>query len=122
MGLYALDAYSINPESSTFYMTGYLWLRWSGPIDPVDSLEFVNAVDESDLTVKVSTDEPRLLASGEKVQDLKFQGRFYEPFKMTREQVEMWKETMSRLWPKVERVSHQFVKKEIAFECEGETP
>ena len=43
-----------------------------------------------------------------------------EKFEPTREQNEMWKETASRLWPKVERIHHQFSSEEFVFES-GET-
>ena len=42
-----------------------------------------------------------------------------EPFEMSREQIEMWKETASRFWPKVERIQHQFTGENIVFETEG---
>ena len=39
-----------------------------------------------------------------------------DKFEPTREQNEMWKEAAARLWPKVERVHHQFSSEEFVFE------
>lgn len=39
-----------------------------------------------------------------------------QPFTMNREQMDHWKEIASRLWPKVDRVQHQFASEEIEFE------
>lgn len=42
-----------------------------------------------------------------------------EPFIMSREQMDMWKEVSARFWPKVERVHHQFSKEEMVFEVDA---
>lgn len=41
------------------------------------------------------------------------------PFTMNREQMDHWKELAARLYPKVERVHHDFSKEEMVFETEG---
>lgn len=43
-----------------------------------------------------------------------------QKFEPTREQNEQWKECAARLWPKVERIHHQFTSEEIVFESTGE--
>lgn len=41
-----------------------------------------------------------------------------EPFIMSRENMDMWKEVAARFWPKVERVHHEFSNETISFQCE----
>lgn len=43
------------------------------------------------------------------------------PFVPSREQNELWKEAAARLWPKVDRVQHQFSKEEFIFETSDES-
>ena len=77
IGLYMINIYDINVSSNTYYATGYVWLRWRGELDPVASLEFINAVDESSLTRTNQTEVPDILPNGEKYQVIRFQGRFF---------------------------------------------
>jgi hypothetical protein len=42
------------------------------------------------------------------------------PFTMNREQMDHWKEVAARLWPKVERVHHEFIKADLVFETASE--
>ena len=50
VGFYGLNVYDISTSSNTFYASGYLWLRWSGDIDPVSTLEFANLVEDWGMT------------------------------------------------------------------------
>jgi len=80
VGLYAVNAYEIDTAANTFFFKGYLWLRWNGDVDPLSTLEFANSVEEWGLTVTNLTEEPQVLPSGEKLQMMRVQGRFFEPF------------------------------------------
>lgn len=44
-----------------------------------------------------------------------------EKFEPTREQVVVWQEDLARIWPKVERIAHQFEKSTFEFVSGGET-
>ena len=80
VGLYAVNAYEIDTAANTFFFKGYLWLRWKGDVDPISTLEFANSVEEWGLTVTNLTEKPQDLPSGEHLQTMRVQGRFFEPF------------------------------------------
>jgi hypothetical protein len=82
IGMYGTNVYELSFEDYTFYFTGYIWLRWEGDLDPVSSLEFVNAVETWGLMVTSLTEEPEQLATSEYVQTLSVQGRFYKAFQL----------------------------------------
>lgn len=78
VGLYGLNAYGIDPGANTFYASAYVWLRWKGDIDPVKTFEFANLTEER--VKKQLMDEPMVLANGDKLMQLKIQGRFFVPY------------------------------------------
>ncbi len=80
VGLYVINIYDISLSSNTYYLTGYLWMRWAGDIDPTVDLEFSNAVDEWGLTRYNVMEEPEILPDGSKYQIMRIQGRFFQPF------------------------------------------
>ncbi len=80
VGMYGTNVYELSVENSTFYFSGYLWMRWNGDITPTDSLEFVNAVETWGLMITPLTEEPEQLPNGDFVQTLSVQGRFYQTF------------------------------------------
>ncbi len=80
VGLYAVNAYEIDTAANTFFFKGYLWLRWKGDVDPISTLEFANSVEEWGLTVTNLTEKPQDLPSGEHLQMMRVQGRFFEAF------------------------------------------
>lgn len=82
VGLYGINAYEIDTAANTFYFKGYLWLRWKGDIDPVSTLEFANSVEEWGLMVTNLTEKPVDLPNGEHLQQMRVQGRFFEPFNL----------------------------------------
>ena len=82
VGLYGVNAYEIDTAANTFYFKGYLWLRWKGDIDPVSTLEFANSVEEWGLMVTNLTERPVDLPNGEHLQQMRVQGRFFEPFNL----------------------------------------
>lgn len=82
VGLYGLSAYGIDTATNTFNLKGYLWLRWNGEINPTDSLEIANAVDESSFSITRETKEPMELANGDLLQPLRVEGKFFQPFNL----------------------------------------
>lgn len=82
VGFYGVNAYEIETSSNTFQFKGYMWLRWTGEADPVSTLEFANSVEEWGLMVTNLTEKPVLLASGENLQAMRIQGRFFQPFQL----------------------------------------
>lgn len=84
VGFYGVNAYEIETSSNTFYFKGYMWLRWTGDIDPVATLEFANSVEEWGLMVTNLNEEPVELASGEMLQTMRVQGRFFQPFELSK--------------------------------------
>lgn len=82
VGFYGVNAYEIETSSNTFQFKGYMWLRWSGEADPVSTLEFANSVEEWGLMVTNLTEAPVKLANGDKLQTMRIQGRFFQPFQL----------------------------------------
>ena len=37
VGVYLVNAYDVNISANTYYLSGYLWMRWRGDIDPMSS-------------------------------------------------------------------------------------
>jgi hypothetical protein len=82
VGLYGVNAYDLDVAANTFYFSGYMWLRWSGDIDPTETLELSNVVEEWGLIINPLLDEPEVLDNGDNVMQLRVQGRFFQPFDM----------------------------------------
>ena len=80
VGLYGVNAYDLDVAANTFYFSGYMWLRWSGNIDPTSTLEISNVVEEWGLILSPLTKDPDVLANGDLVQQFKVSGRFFEAF------------------------------------------
>jgi hypothetical protein len=83
VGLYGVNAYEIDTASNTFYFKGYMWLRWKGDADPVSTLEFANSVEEWGLMVTNLTEKPMDLPGGVHLQQMRVQGRFFQPFDLS---------------------------------------
>ena len=80
VGMYGINIYNMDVRSNTYHMTAYLWLRWKGDFDPVESLDFVNGVEDWGLVKKVIMKEPEILSNGEKYQVIRIDGVFFKPF------------------------------------------
>ena len=80
VGLYGVNAYDLDVAANTFYLSGYMWLRWSGDADPVSTLEISNVVEEWGLLINPLLEEPEVLDNGDNVMPLRIQGRFFQPF------------------------------------------
>jgi hypothetical protein len=84
VGFYGLNIYDISTSSNTFYASGYLWLRWSGDIDPVATLEFANLVEDWGMTQVFTYEEPQQFDDGSWYQSMRFQGRFAQAFDLSK--------------------------------------
>lgn len=82
VGIYGVNAYDLDVAANTFYFSGYMWLRWSGDIDPTATLEISNVVEEWGLIVTPLLEEPEALENGDLTMPLRIQGRFFQPFDM----------------------------------------
>lgn len=80
IGFYAVDIYDLSIKSNTYHMTAYIWLRWSGDIDPIKSLGFTNLVEDWSFTKKLILESPDILPDGSKYQLMRIEGRFFQPF------------------------------------------
>ncbi len=80
VGIYGINIYNMDVRSNTYHITAYLWMRWKGDYDPVESLDFVNGVEDWGLVKKVIMKEPELLSNGEKYQVIRIDGVFFQPF------------------------------------------
>lgn len=83
VGMYAVNAYDIDTSANTFQFKAYFWLRWKGPINPVSTMEFANSVEEWGLMITNLTDSPQKLADGYQLQEMRVQGRFFEPYNLS---------------------------------------
>jgi len=83
VGVYLVNAYDVNISANTYYLSGYLWMRWQGDIDPMSSMEFANMVEEWSMSRTLIDEEPVLLQDGSKYQIMRFQGRFFQPFDLS---------------------------------------
>jgi len=80
LGLYLISIYDLDTSRNTYFIDFYLWVKWTGDIDPLRTLRFVNMVDEWDsLKEQVST-KHTTLPDGTKYQFLRIEGRFVHPF------------------------------------------
>ncbi len=84
VGFYPVNIYGLDISSNTYYVDTYVWFRWKGNIDPLTDLEFVNAVDDWGMTQKPGYEKPQQLADGSRYQIVRVEGRFVQPFVLTR--------------------------------------
>ena len=82
VGIYITNLYELSTAANTFYLSGYMWLRWKGDGDPLATLEFTNAVP-GPFVRQPLYDEPVILSSGEKYQIIRLQGRFYDQYDLS---------------------------------------
>ncbi len=80
VGIYGINVYNLDLRSSTYSLTAYMWLRWKGDFDPVESLDFINLVKDSELTKKKLLETPTVLKNGEKYMAIRLDGSFFQPF------------------------------------------
>jgi hypothetical protein len=80
VGIYVVNISDIDVQSNIYQIGAYLWLRWRGNFDPVESLDFINRVENSDFTKKALLSTPGLLHNGEKYQVIRINGVFFQSF------------------------------------------
>ena len=80
VGLYITNIYNLDISSNTYSLNGYLWMRWNGDFNPVETLEFTNLVEASSATKEPLYEQPKELPDGSKYQVLHIEGIFYQPF------------------------------------------
>lgn len=81
-GVYLVNVYDLNPESSTFALDGYVWFRWKGPADLLEGLEFMNRVEKWGLTLTESYDGVTKEPDGSWFQGFRVEGHFYHRFSL----------------------------------------
>ena len=80
VGIYLKEVPQIDLKTNSYLADFYLWFRWSGAIDPTQSFEFTNGVEQWDvLAVPVYT-TPETLSDGSRYQVFHIQGRFSHAF------------------------------------------
>jgi hypothetical protein len=84
VGFYPINVYGVDPTSSTFSYDGYVWLKWSGKLDPSETLEFTNAVNKSSISKVMLYDKPQVMPDGSKYQIMRIESQFFKPFLMSR--------------------------------------
>jgi hypothetical protein len=82
VGVYPTVMDDLNIAASTYDVVAYVWLKWKGPVDPTDSLEFSNVSERQNFTQQKLYDKPRVLADGTSYQLLQIHGRFFQPFSL----------------------------------------
>jgi hypothetical protein len=82
IGFYPITVFELAVTSSTFQAALYVWFKWRGDIDPTQTAEFVNAVEDWGLTRQNLLPEPRQLADGSWYQIERVQGSFFQPFSL----------------------------------------
>ena len=82
IGFYPVSVYQLDMASNTYYVDTYMWLRWTGDIDPTGTIEFTNMVEEWGKQQENLLSEPKVLADGSKYQIMRVEGRFVQPFSL----------------------------------------
>ena len=80
VGMYVNSVYQLEVESSTYYLDAYLWFKWSGEIDPTETMEITNLVEEWSMMITPLNEEPILLPDGNQYKLMRVEGRFMQPF------------------------------------------
>lgn len=80
VGLYLNSVYQLEVANSTYYLDAYLWFKWKGDIDPTQTMEVTNLVEEWSMMITPLNEEPMLLSDGSKYKLMKVEGRFMQPF------------------------------------------
>lgn len=83
-GIFAMNLYDLDASSNTYYLDFYIWFKWKGDIDPTANLEYTNGVDDWGVTSTPAYEEPQKLPDGRLYQSLRVEGRFVQPFALSR--------------------------------------
>lgn len=79
VGMYVNTIYQLEIANSTYYLDAYLWFKWKGDIDPTETMELTNLVEEWGAMITPVDEEPVLLPEGQKYRLFKIEGRFMQP-------------------------------------------
>jgi len=82
VGVYPTVVDDLNIAASTYDVVAYVWLKWKGPVDPTEGLEFANASERQNFVQQKLFAAPRTLADGSSYQLLQIHGRFFQPFSL----------------------------------------
>ncbi len=82
VGFYPVSVYQLDMASNTYYVDTYMWMRWTGDIDPTATIEFTNMVEEWGKQQENLNEAPKVLADGSKYQIMRVEGRFVQPFSL----------------------------------------
>lgn len=82
IGFYPVSVYQLDMSSNTYYIDTYVWFRWKGDINPIETLEFTNMVEEWGKQQEALLEEPKVLSDGSKYQIVRVEGRFVQPFSL----------------------------------------
>lgn len=80
LGIYPISIYDLDTSRNTYFIDFYLWVKWTGDIEPLQTLRFVNMVDEWDSLKEQLSAKHTVLPDGTKYQFLRIEGRFVHPF------------------------------------------
>ena len=77
VGFYAATIQGLDQQDSSYYVDGFVWMRWRGDADPSATFEFTNNIERWGLTQTAVYEKPKQLANGERVQQFRVQGRYF---------------------------------------------
>lgn len=80
IGFFPISVHGLDITTNTFYLNAYVWLKWKGDIDPIESLEFINTVDRVDFVKEMLLKEPSITSDGSKYQIMHIEGHFFQKF------------------------------------------
>ncbi len=80
IGFYPRSVYGLDIEDNTFHLHTYIWMRWKGEIDPTESMEIINGVDEAELVKTNILKTPSIQPDGSKYQIMDIESRFSQTF------------------------------------------
>lgn len=83
-GIFAMNLYNLDTSSNTYYLDFYIWFKWKGDIDPTTNLEYANGVDDWGVVSTPAYEKPEKLPDGRLYQALRVEGRFVQPFALSR--------------------------------------
>lgn len=83
IGFFPISVHALDISTNTFHLNTYVWLKWKGDIDPVESIEFINTVDRADFVKELLLKEPSITSDGSKYQIMHIEGHFFQKFILT---------------------------------------
>lgn len=83
-GIFAMNLYNLDASSNSYYLDFYIWFKWKGDIDPTANLEYTNGVEDWGVISTPAYEKPEKLPDGRLYQALRVEGRFVQPFALSR--------------------------------------